>query len=197
MMAVRRVVYDPSKCAACKTCEIQCSVSHSRSGELLAALFESPPPLPRLSVAWTPGLNVPVKCAHCETAPCLLGCPVGAIRRDRATDAVLVDDLRCIGCFSCVLVCPYGAIRLSHDRKRIHKCDGCVGRLAGGQEPTCSASCPTRSLALREVEVLARERTAATAAREAVALRRGRELEGRAPSPMETILEMREEMTRG
>jgi carbon-monoxide dehydrogenase iron sulfur subunit len=142
-------------------------------------------------------LNVPVKCAHCETAPCLLGCPVGAIRRDRATDAVLVDDPRCIGCFSCVLVCPYGAIRLSHDRKRIHKCDSCVGRLAGGQEPACSASCPTRALAFREVEELARERTAATAAREAVALRRGRELEGRAPSPMETILEMREEMTRG
>lgn len=197
MMAVRRVVYDPSKCAACKTCEIQCSVSHSRSGELLAALFESPPPLPRLSVAWTPGLNVPVKCAHCETAPCLLGCPVGAIRRDRATDAVLVDDQRCIGCFSCVLVCPYGAIRLSHDRKRVHKCDGCVGRLAVGQEPACSASCPTRALAFREVEELARERTAATAAREAAALRLGRELEGRAPSPMGTILEMREEMARG
>lgn len=196
-MTVRRVVYDPLKCAACKTCEIQCSVSHSRSGDLFAALRESPPPLPRLSVAWTPGVNVPVKCAHCETAPCLLGCPVGAIRRDRATDAVLVDDRRCIGCFSCVLVCPYGAIRLSFDRKRVHKCDGCVDRLAEGREPACSASCPTGALAFREVEDVAREKTAATAAREAAALRRGSELGGGVPSPMETILRMREEMTRG
>ena len=196
-MTVRRVVYDPSKCAACKTCEIQCSVSHSRSGELLAALFESPPPLPRIAVAWTPGWNVPVKCAHCETAPCLLGCPVGAIRRDRGTDTVLVDDQRCIGCFSCVLVCPYGAIRLSPDRKRVHKCDGCIARLAEGEEPACSASCPTKALAFREVEEAAREKAAAFAARDAAALRRERELEGGAPSPMETILKMREEMTRG
>ena len=196
-MTVRRVVYDTLRCTACKTCEMQCSVSHSRSGELLDALFESPPPLPRLSVAWTPGVNVPVKCAHCETAPCLLGCPVGAIRRDRPTDAVLVDDTRCIGCFSCVLVCPYGAIRLSHDRKRVHKCDGCVDWIAESREPACSASCPTGALAFREVEEVAREKTAATAAREAAALRRGKDLEGAVPSPMETILKMREEMARG
>lgn len=194
---MRKVVHDPLKCTACKTCEIQCSVSHSRSGELLAALFESPPPLPRLSVAWTPGVNVPVHCAHCETAPCLLGCPVGAIRRDRATDAVLVDDRRCIGCFSCVLVCPYGAIRLSYDGKRVHKCDGCVERQADGLEPACAASCPTRALTFREVEEPAREKTAAAAAREAAGRRQGRDLEEGAPSPLETILGMREEMSRG
>ena len=194
---MRRVVYDPLKCTACKTCEIQCSVSHSRSGDLIEALSESPPPLPRLAVAWTPGVNVPVKCAHCETAPCLLGCPVGAIRRDRPTDAVLVDDTRCIGCFSCVLVCPYGATRLSFDRKRVHKCDGCVDRQAEGREPACSASCPTGALAFREVEEVAREKTAAVAMREAAALRRESELEGAVPSALETILKMREEMTRG
>ena len=196
-MTVQRVVYDSLKCTACKTCEIQCSVTHSRSKELLSALFESPPSLPRISVAWTPGVNVPVKCAHCETAPCLLGCPVGAIRRDRATDTVLVDDQRCIGCFSCVLVCPYGAIRLTHDRKRVHKCDGCVERLAEGQEPACAASCPTKALAYREVEELAREKTTAYAVRETAALLRGREIEGEGLSPLEAILEMREEMSRG
>ena len=196
-MNVRKVVYDPRKCTACRTCEIQCSVAHSRSRELIPALFESPPSLPRLSVAWAPAVNVPVQCVHCETAPCLLGCPVGAIRRDRGTDTVLVDDRRCIGCFSCVLVCPYGAIRLSHDRKRVHKCDGCVERLAEGREPACAASCPTRALAYREVEELAKEKTTAAALREAAALMRGREIEGDGRSPLETILELREEMSRG
>ena len=196
-MNVQRVVYDPSKCTGCKTCELQCSIAHSRSKELLSALFETPPSLPRISVAWAPAVNVPVKCAHCETAPCLLGCPVGAIRRDPAADAVLVDDRRCIGCFSCILVCPYGAIRLSHDRKRVHKCDGCVERLAEGREPACASSCPTRALAYREIEELAKERTHTAAARDAAALLHGRELEGRERSPLETILGWREEMSRG
>jgi carbon-monoxide dehydrogenase iron sulfur subunit len=194
---MRRVVYDPLKCTACKTCEIQCSVSHSRSGELLGALFESPPPLPRMTVAWTPGVNVPVRCAHCETAPCLLGCPVGAIRRDRGSDAVLIDGERCIGCFSCVLLCPYGAVRLSFDRKRAEKCDGCVERVSEGREPACAASCPTGALAWREVEEVARGRTALSASREAAALARGKEEAGGEGSPLETILKMREEMARG
>ena len=194
---MRRVVYDPLKCTACKTCELQCSVSHSRSKELLAAILESPPPLPRLSVAWTPAVNVPVKCAHCETAPCLLGCPVGAIRRDRGCDAVFIDDDRCIGCFSCVLLCPYGAVRLSFDRKRAYKCDGCADRISEGLEPACAASCPTGALAWREIEEVARGKTALTAARDAAALARGGELAAGEGSPLGTILKMREEMARG
>jgi carbon-monoxide dehydrogenase iron sulfur subunit len=122
---------------------------------------------------------------------------VGAIRRDRGTDAVLVDDRRCIGCFSCILVCPYGAIRPAHDRGRVLKCDGCVERIAEGHEPACVASCPTKALAYREIEDLARERTNAFAARETAALRRGTEIGGERVSPLGAILDMREEMSRG
>lgn len=194
---MRRVVYDPLKCTACKTCEIHCSIAHSLSKDLLAMISESPPPLPRVAVAWTPGMNVPLKCTHCETAPCLLGCPVGAIRRDAGTDTVQIDDSRCIGCFSCVLVCPYGAVRLSFDRKRAYKCDGCVQRLSAGDTPACASSCPTRALAFQEIEEVATKKAAAAAMREVAALLRGREPVGGEASPLETILRMREEMTRG
>ncbi|MBI5905381.1 MAG: 4Fe-4S dicluster domain-containing protein [Deltaproteobacteria bacterium] len=194
---MRRVVYDPLKCAACKSCEIQCSVSHSLSKDLLSAVSESPPSLPRVAVAWTPGMNVPLKCAHCETAPCMLGCPVGAIRRDAGSDTVQIDDSRCIGCFSCVLVCPYGAVRLSFDRKRAYKCDGCVERLRAGEEPACASSCPTHALAFREIEEVASQNAASAAMRETAALLRGRETAGGEASPLEAILRMREEMARG
>jgi hypothetical protein len=64
-------------------------------------------------------------------------------------------------------------------------------------EPACSTPCPTGALAWREVEEVARERTALAAVRDAAALARGGELEAGEGSPLGTILKMREEMARG
>lgn len=196
-MTLKKVALDPLRCTACRTCEVQCAVSHSRSGTLYAALFESPPSLSRVRVSWAPRLNVPVRCVHCETAPCLLACPVGAIDRDRATDTVQVREEKCIGCFTCLLVCPYGAVRLSHDGKKAHKCDGCVDRLRAGDEPACSSGCPTRALTFAEPEEIAGEKMAAVAAREAAAIKAAAAPGLREPSCLDAILTMREGMSHG
>ncbi len=197
-MTLKKVALDPLRCTACRTCEVQCSVSHSRSKTLLSALFESPPVLSRVRVSWAPGLNVPVRCVHCETAPCLLACPVGAIDRDGATDTVQVRDEKCIGCFTCLLVCPYGAVRLSFDGKKAHKCDGCLERLRAEEEPACSSSCPTRALTFAEPEEIAAEKMAATAGREEAAQRLAATTPGsRKPSRLDSILKMREGMSHG
>ncbi|MGE5190159.1 MAG: 4Fe-4S dicluster domain-containing protein [Gemmatimonadota bacterium] len=192
---MKKVVLDPLKCTACRTCEVQCAVSHSRSRTLYAALFESPPSLARVRVSWAPGLNVPVRCVHCETAPCLLACPVGAIDRDGPTGTVQLREERCIGCFTCLLVCPYGAVRLSFDGTKAHKCDGCLERLRAREEPACSASCPTRALSFAEPEEIAGDRMAAAAAREAAALAAAPG--ARQPSCLDSLLTMREGMAHG
>lgn len=194
---MKKVALDPLRCTACRTCEVQCSVSHSRSGTLLSALFESPPVLSRVRVSWAPGLNVPVMCAHCETAPCLLACPVGSIERDGPTDTVQIREEKCIGCFTCILVCPYGAVRLSVDGKKAYKCDGCLERLRAREEPACAASCPTRALAFADPEEIAGERMAATAAREAAAQKAAAAAGAAGPSCLESILRMREGMSHG
>ncbi len=190
---MKKVALDPLKCTACRTCELQCSITHSRSGTLHSAVFESPPSLSRVKVSWTPGLNVPVRCVHCEDAPCLLACPVGAIEEEKATGTVQVREERCIGCFTCLLVCPYGAVRLSFDRRKALKCDGCASRLREGLEPACASGCPTKALVFADLEEIAAEKMTAAASREAAALERGGRGAAREPSPLERILAIRKE----
>lgn len=194
---MKKVALDPRKCSACRTCELQCSIVHSRSGDLLSAIFESPPSLSRVRVSWTPGLNVPVRCVHCENAPCRAACPVGAIEEDAGKGTVLIREEKCIGCFTCLLVCPYGAVRLSFDRKKALKCDGCAARLQAGLEPACAAGCPTKALSFADFDEIAAARMSETAARETAALARAGAETPREPSSLELILSTRKEMARG
>lgn len=94
---------------------------------------------------------VPKLCNHCEDAPCVQVCPVGAtfITED---GVVLVDEDYCIGCSYCIQACPYGA-RWKHPEKRVAaKCTWCYHRLERGLLPACVEVCPTQARIFGEVE---------------------------------------------
>jgi Fe-S-cluster-containing dehydrogenase component len=96
------MVIDQEKCIACGYCIMACSATNNTAPDIRwTRLFEA-------------GGNqgepffIPVPCQHCEHAPCVDVCPVGATYH-RPDGIVMMDYGRCIGCRYCEVACPYGA----------------------------------------------------------------------------------------
>lgn len=144
---MKRIFAREEYCLGCRLCEINCMVKHSRSKRIIKAF----------KTEWsqiTPGIRVEEKgkvsfalqCRHCQDAPCIAACIAGAMRRDPATGAVLCDEDKCVGCWSCVMVCPAGAVAPGKARKVASKCDLC----GGDEVPVCVANCPNEALVYEE-----------------------------------------------
>jgi len=122
----------PSRCTACRTCELACSFKHSRNGT---------PGIARIrAFMFGEGRNQVVTCFQCDEAACVKVCPVSALSRNEQTGAIEVNELRCIGCGLCAVACPFGHMNQDRVNHLAIKCDLCGG------EPACAAFCPTRAL---------------------------------------------------
>jgi formate dehydrogenase iron-sulfur subunit len=76
---------------------------------------------------------------------------VGALQQNE--DGVVVyDAARCIGCRYCMYACPFGVPNFEWEQSLalIVKCDLCVNRVAGGEQPACAATCPTDAIKFGE-----------------------------------------------
>jgi len=148
----KMITVDGKRCLACKACEIECALAHTRAGSLAEALQAGTPLQPRVHVEPIGEFGMPLQCRHCEDAPCVAVCPTGAIRRLSREAPVLLDQDRCVGCGFCMLVCPFGVIDLSREGKGMVKCDLCIARTEVGEEPACVAACPTGALKYEDIE---------------------------------------------
>jgi len=131
----KRLYVTPSRCTACRTCELACAFRHSRSSVQ--------PQASRITahVIVPDEQNVPLVCLQCEEAACAQACQVGALSRNEATGAIEVDEAKCVGCRQCVAACPFGQVRFDPGKLKAFKCDLC-----GGDNPSCAAFCPTAAL---------------------------------------------------
>ena len=94
------MVVDLSKCMRCHGCVAACRVEHFLPlgitwPRLLA--WENPPE--ELT-------TFPVRCNHCQDAPCVKVCITGASQQ-REDGIVWVDQDKCVGCRYCIIACPY------------------------------------------------------------------------------------------
>jgi CRP-like cAMP-binding protein len=96
---------------------------------------------------------VATSCRQCRDPLCMVGCPVGSIRRRNSLEVIIEDW--CIGCGLCARNCPYGNINLhpfevlAEDpgqpgrkkaviQQKATSCDLCTHL----EEPSCVYACP-------------------------------------------------------
>ncbi|MFO8061176.1 MAG: TIGR04076 family protein [Bacillota bacterium] len=127
-----RLLVDADACSGCLACEAACSFR--RTGSFA----------PARSCVFVhkeePGTDIPNVCRQCGTAPCVAGCPTGALYRDPETMAVLWDGDRCTRCGLCVQRCAFSAVRTDPVSGDPMFCDLCGG------DPECVRVCPTGAI---------------------------------------------------
>ena len=98
------MVIDLDRCTGCRACMAACKVENNTpEGNYWMYAF-------RFEEGEYPNTRVwfmPRPCQHCQNAPCVNVCPVGA--RYKRDDGITATDWdRCIGCRYCEVSCPYG-----------------------------------------------------------------------------------------
>ncbi|MFN3929811.1 MAG: 4Fe-4S dicluster domain-containing protein [Thermoflexus sp.] len=98
------MVIDLSRCMGCRACMEACKVENNTPQAVFWMYVF------RFEEGEFPNVRqwfMPRPCMHCDNAPCVKVCPVGA-RYKREDGLVATDWERCIGCRYCEVACPYG-----------------------------------------------------------------------------------------
>jgi CRP-like cAMP-binding protein/Fe-S-cluster-containing hydrogenase component 2 len=141
MEAQSLLVIDLEKCTRCDNCVRACADAHDGITRLI-----------REGLRFDKYL-VATSCRQCRDPLCMIGCPVGSIRRQSSLEVIIEDW--CIGCGLCAKNCPYGNINLhpievlENDptvpsrqaavvKQKATSCDLCRDH----EEPSCVYACP-------------------------------------------------------
>jgi CRP-like cAMP-binding protein/Fe-S-cluster-containing dehydrogenase component len=141
MEAQSLLILDLDKCTRCDNCVRACADAHDGVTRLIreGLRFEN--------------YLVATSCRQCRDPLCMVGCPVGSIRRRNSLEVIIEDW--CIGCGLCAKNCPYGNInmhpftviaddpaspgrRASVEKFKATSCDLCTEHA----EPSCVYACP-------------------------------------------------------
>ncbi|MBN2436260.1 MAG: 4Fe-4S dicluster domain-containing protein [Spirochaetes bacterium] len=137
-----QILFDRSKCMKCNSCLSACTVEHSASKSIFAAILEKPAPFPRLKLERIHGNHFEIiKCDHCDDGYCIASCPSDAIYRDEY-GYVQINTSKCNGCGLCSRMCK----KIIIINSAAYKCDGCLDKLKNGSHPACVNACHTRAL---------------------------------------------------
>lgn len=129
---------DLDRCQGCRACMEACKIENNTpQGVFWMYTFRfEEEEFPNTKVGF-----LPRPCQHCDNAPCVKVCPVGA-RFKRDDGIVLTDFDRCIGCRYCEVACPYGVNYFNwrtpdeaHAAYEVDYSDSDVADVTGGAVP--------------------------------------------------------------
>jgi Fe-S-cluster-containing dehydrogenase component len=145
------LLVDPSRCVACRRCELACTeLNDGRSAPTLARVKVRRNihfgPLGLYSRQdqlgdWGNGLIVADTCRQCaHPVPCANACPSDAIVANPPLNARVVDTDACVGCRMCQRACPWDMMAFDAESEKATKCHLCEGK------PKCVEACPSEAL---------------------------------------------------
>jgi len=171
-MAEQAILYDMTKCIACRACQVACkSWNDLKGGEdafsndwsnprflssnLYTRILFREISRPDGRLEWH---FISRRCMHCLEPACASACPVAALVK-LPQGPVVYDDTRCIGCRYCMMACPFQIPKFewSSAVPLIRKCDFCADRINIGLSPACSTVCPTGTLLFGDRDPLLKE----------------------------------------
>ena len=161
-MAGIAILYDATKCTACRACQVACKQWNELTAEVTTnrGTYENPPDL-----SWDTWIKMEFRevgnngnfswlftrraCMHCTDAACVTVCPTKALYYHEM-GFVAYDKDKCSGCGYCVEACPFEVPRSSSGAitgiRTINKCTLCQDRVTNELEPACVKTCPTGAL---------------------------------------------------
>ena len=141
---MKRVYVNEEWCLGCHLCEYYCAFANSGEEDMVKAL-KNVKINPRIKIEEDDAISFAVSCRHCEDPLCVKSCISGALTIEDGV--IMIDQDKCVGCYTCILSCPYGAIMPS-EGTAIQKCELCVNN-AGG-EPICVKNCINNAIVFEE-----------------------------------------------
>lgn len=149
------MLYDATLCVGCRACQVACKkrtglpyvMDENQMYEMPTDLNGDTWTLIKLYQDTETYSFVKKQCMHCVEPACASVCPVSALEKT-PEGPVVYHSYKCIGCRYCMTACPFDIPKYEWEEVNpiIQKCDFCADLQAAGQQPACSAACPTGAL---------------------------------------------------
>jgi formate dehydrogenase iron-sulfur subunit len=184
-MADKAILYDATRCTACRGCQVACK-QWNENDEVIPTeengvqavnrgSYENPPDLS--PTTWLKMTFTEVEaggqvrwlfnrraCMHCTDAGCVRVCPNGSLYHHKDGFVAYNKDT-CTGCGYCIDACPFSVPKSERNLltgiAKMDKCTLCttpgLDRIAAGWEPACVKTCPPGALQYGDRDKLAAE----------------------------------------